>query len=329
MGNPKWNSGVGIARASSATNEPASPAIFPVCQSGQIVSEPMTYARQVAFLADIDHIAPVGFNHTFSIDGIQPDPKVAGYLWWLALGLDTFAMGTHQITPAAASQYLNVFLDLQADIEGGGGDEVLRLIGAKIANVEWSQPTKGIATMKISGPGCTLGTPVADLTPTVPTGADMEPLGWKHLQAAGGWVKIALDGGAFAEDDTVQNFGIKYQRNPIPSGISLGSNQPTQIDNGIRNVSFEFEKEFYGSEAEAQIAAFLAQETIGFEAKYIIDTNAVTLTIPIAHFSGNVLPNVGQEEDVLKLKVTAQAFKGTVNPVLYVYVIDNEVGAYS
>ena len=328
MGNPKWYSGFGLALAADAADEPSAPTVFPIAESGKISIVPRMYERQVAFAADVDHVVTTGFEYGFSLGNVQPDAETFGRILWLALGSDGYAVGKHQIVPAADAKYLNFFLDYQEDI---GADQVQRLIGAKITGLSFEQPEQDIAKLNVSGAGLDLGTPLASLSPSIPTGDDNEPMGWKALQQAGSFVELSLNGGAYAQDDSIQSFGFDYARTAIPSGTGVGQNQPTKLDNGIRNVSFKFTKEFYGASATAQVNAFLAQQRVGMKLRWEMGSTPyyVELYIPNANFSGDPLPAAGQEEDVLKLEFTAKAFRDGSTPVIYAYVVDSTAAAYS
>jgi hypothetical protein len=331
MGNPKWRASVGVARASSATEEPAAPVIFPIFDGGaNTTEEPIIVERPASWLRDVDYIWRAGFNHAFTIPGITPDPNTMGYLLWLALGGDAYDTGVHTITPALDQQYLNVFLDYLLDIEPGAGtDPVKRIIGGKITEFTIEQAAKQPCKLSLQGVACNRGEPLASVSPSIPTGADNAPLHWAHLQDDSGYFKVGLNGAALAEDTTIQGFKIGYRSPPIFQAPTLASNQPSGLYNGMREVTFGFEKDFHGANATAQVDAFMLEQAVAIEARWQIGTNYVVLTIPAGSFTAYPLSDVGPAEEMIRLIVEAKAYYDGTNSVISGSVKDGSVALYT
>lgn len=327
MGNLKWEGACAIAKASSASNEPAAK-YYPVCDSHNITSEPVIYEGQRGFSPDVRLIKPAGFNHGWDISNIEAHPELVGFLLYAILGADAYDTLVHTITPADDTPWLNVLSDRMADMNGAD-DEVQRLIGARASKLTIDIQEKQMVKFSASGVGCDLGTAVEDLTPSIPTGATNEPLGWHHLQATGAYFKVGLNEAATSDDDTIKGVKIDIDRAQVLGGVNLGSNQPTRGKAGTRGVTFEITKEFYGGEAEAQVAAFLAQQRIGIDLKFVVSTNYVTLVIPSAEFVGSPFEAAGAGDDILKMTFPCRAFKNGATAIMTATAKDGTSAVYS
>ncbi len=331
-----WKAGVGLARAGAASSEPAINTYLP-CESANIERKPKTFTRRPGYVPDPDRLVAAGYDYSFKVSGITLRPFHMAYLFWMALGGDTYnaSPGDHTIIGADDGQYLNLFRDLGVDVETGAGTgTVERLIGAKIQDLSFDQQMNEYAKMDISGPGCNIGTPVASMVPSLVTGADHEPVGWHHLKVAGGtpaFFKVGLNGAAAAAVTNVQYFKLKLSRPPIPSGMTLGSNQPTAIGGGQRELTFEFGAELTGADAVAQFAAFAAQQELSLDIKWVIGTtpNYIRMEIPAAAFAASPVGDIGAKDEVIKYVASGLAYRSGSNPLIRLTAKDGTSALYT
>lgn len=331
MSGETWEAGVGLALASSATDEPATPKIFLSATEANIVEAPVTYERKPSYGADVDYMEACGFDYTFSVSGITADLGTLGYLLFLMLGNDAFSTPNHTITRSDAGQYLNLFLDRQADIEPGAGtDPVQRLIGGRLTKLRLEQPMQGGAVISIEGMGTTLGTPLASITPSIPTGATKEPLGWKHWKTgSSGFLKLGLNGGVTAQDDTIQSWWWEITRNAFGSGKAIGSDQYTDSHVGDGDIMWGFEKEFKGTDAIAQYAAFKSQQTFEIDAKATISTDSIEIAVPRGFNRGSILSGGGRKNELYRAKFDVKAYKNGATAIMTCTVDDGSSALYT
>jgi len=327
MGTAKWDGAVAVALASSATDEPGvTNAVYPIAESAQIEMEPITYERRT-ILADLDYIIAAGFNYTWAINNIRPNANVFGYLMMLALGTDTWSSTKHILTPSDDGLYCNVFIDRGLDLVGTSKPTQV-LVGAKVTGFTLEFPLKDNAILGLSGVGCDLGTELAALSPSVPTGDDEAPLSWKALQ--NGHFKVGLNAGSTAQDDSIQGFKLEGSRASMPSGVSLGSDQPSAIHLGVREFFFEFTKEFATTTEKDQYIAHAAQQDIGVEFDAQMGSTPYYATMyemrgkPVQTFAGEV----GVADEIIMATMRCKARKYSSDPIIKFDVVDGTSAAY-
>lgn len=328
MGYPQWEGGVGIALASSASQEVSAPVIYIVCDAAKITRVPILYERNPNYIPDTDHIVPAGFTYSFSASGITGSCKQLGYLLFLWCGGNTFASQRQTIFPNDAGVFCNFFLD-PGYSETGGSTKLL--IGARVTKLTLAMNEKSMWVWSMEGVACDAGDNIASLSPSIPLGADNAPLSWVHFQDATGFVKVGVNGGVAVQDDSVKSWEIELSRNAIPSGVSIGSNQPTDMVLGRRSIGFKIMKELNSLDAttNAQIAAFYAQQTIALDVKAIVGVNDFQLTIPAAHFDADPAIEVGAKDDVVKVTFSGKAYKNAAQNILTGVVKDGSSGVYT
>jgi len=330
MGLVKWKGKVAIVRASSGVIQPASGFMYPVLMGGEAVieGEPIIYERNIT--PDVDYDEFAGHNFRFSISGIVPNMNMAGYLWALALGDDSFSVATHTITPDDDQQYLVVFIDTGLDL--GTSTPTIPLLGCKIESLEMEIPFKGFAKCNISGPGCAIGPLSAALTPSIPSGADEKPIGWHSLKDAAGFFKLGLNGVAVAAIGTPKGLKISYGRPKVEGGLQLNTDQPTQIEDGsARTLAFEFPMEWKGTITNTSkeiYAAWLAGQRLALDIKGVEGAHSLEIVIPEAKMRVNALPSIGQADEIMMGIVQGQAKLDGTNPLVTVTAVDGSGAAY-
>ena len=323
----QWEQGVGIARTPAPDTVVGIPKHYLVCESANIVATPKVYERRASWTADISHVVTAGFDYTFEASGMTLHPAGVGYLLWLFLGADAYAAGVHTLTPAIQGQYANVFVDRGADIDATVGDTVERIRGAKITNLSLEFPEDDFCKWSMSGVACDKSLTLPPLTPTLPVGADNEPLAWKHLQA--GDFQVGVAGGGVAQDDEIKGLKVSMERPPILGGKNLGSTQPSWIKQGIRKVTYSFMKEFVGPNAKAQSLAFRAHSSLEIQWRAVVGANYVDIAIPFATFNANPYGQVGSNDEVVTMDVQAVAYKPEGSPILTATVKDGTAALYT
>lgn len=303
MGYGQWEGGVALVRASSAIDAPTTGYKYPAAETAEITKTPLTSERILGFIPDVDILEVEAFDYGFSVPNISPNANMFGYLAAIALGSHSWLAGVISITPSDDVQYLNALVDYVQDL--GTNTPTERLLGAKIGTFSLECQQDQIAKLTIGGVGCDLGVQAASLTMAFPTGANEAPLSWKALRA--GYFKVGLNAVPTAQDDDITGMKIDWTRNLTPTGRTLGHVQPSRIVPGIRNVFFEFEKEFSGDSAKAQYAAFLAGQLFQMELKFLMGTYYVTSGVLSGKAVEGYPQQVGAGEDTIKARVRCKA----------------------
>lgn len=324
----QWEQGVGIARVADSAALAATPTHFLVCESANIVAAPKVYERRASYVADISHVVTSGFDYTIEASGVTAHPGVVGYLLWLFLGGDAYAAGAHTLTPTKQNQYLNFFVDRGAEIDSAvAGATVERVRGAKIGSLSLEFPEDDFCKWSLSGVACDKAAPLPPLTPSLPVGADNEPLAWKHLQA--GDFQIGLNGGGVAQDNEIKGFKLSMERPPLLGGKNLGSTQPSWVKHGLRRLNYSFMKEFVGPNAKAQSTAFRGHGSMELQFRAVVGANYVDIAVPFATFNANPYGQVGSNDEAVTLDVQATAFRPEGGNIITATVKDGTVALYA
>lgn len=320
---------VGIAAAADASSLVA-PVHYLQCGNANIEGTPNVAYRDSVATPDAAGADPYGHALTFSVTGIETPVEHFGYLWWLALGLDTFGGGSHVLTPTTEQKYLCLQIMRNSAVDLGSSDPTEVGLGGKIASIKTTFTRGGFAKTDISGPIASIGTPQSALTQAIPTGADEAPLSWKALQHASGDFQIGYDGAAVASDGEIQGFMLEYTRElDDESYRDLDSDQPSQILEGRRGVSLEVVKRFRGN-AAAGYSAWLNQEAVEIDANGVIGTHDFQIEIPTSEVSGPYSGEIATSAESVDAKLSAVAHRGDMADVLLrLTTTDAEVGAYT
>jgi len=326
-GTPKWKGIAGLARTATASAT-ATPAVYPIADDVDTPGTPVTYERTTSQQSDILHITRCGTDFNWLIDGMQGSCNDLGYLFWLALGGDSWLTDTHTITPATDSQYFNLKIDRGVDL--GTDDNTQECVGCRIGSFTFEQPVRDYAKLNASGLFVNLGTPSADLSaPSISVGDDDEPPGWVHLQDGSSHFKIGVGGASSAQDDGVQSWKLEYSREQVYSGIDVGSSQPDGINEGGRELTFEITREFIDDAASlGWYEAWRDGDAIELDIQYIMGTSELRFHIPQAEITSPCPGPVGSGAESIMATLTCKAYKGS-NPLISIYAKDGSGGAYS
>lgn len=311
MGTPKWKGTFGIGRTADAVSL-ATPAIYPRYESADAKGVPVTFEDNPVMSPDLYAIEAAGKNFTWEANNMRLPAHHLGYLLWLALGAESFAAGTHTLSPADASQYFNLKIGRGLDL--GSSTPTENLVGCKIARLTIEQTARAYAVISAGGAACNRGAPGAVLTPTILTGAENAPLSWPALRA--GFLKTSYAGGAFAQDNSVQGIKIEYTRDQdAEAGIDIESDQPDAINDGARTLMFEITREFTGAGALADYQAWRDNSLVGLDVKWVVGTSPayeVRLLITQGRPVDNQPGPIGVGADSIKGTLVVKAFRGAV-----------------
>jgi hypothetical protein len=317
---------MGIAAAASASAE-ATPAFYVNAETIENQGEPVTYVGLNKITRVPARIEQAGQDYSWGFDGAEMRCRDLGYLFWLLLGLDTFST-THTLTPVQDSKYANVKVD-DSLLKAGASTSTASLTGAKVGRIALELGLKNWAKIAASGIHCTHASPGAALSPTVPTGANHAPLSWVALRTGTGFFKIGYGGGAPASDTAIKGFSMELTQVLEPSGITLGSDQPTGINEGDMGVTFEVMREFEGAAAITEYTAWKTHVAIGIDWKALIGAHEFRMEIPYARISGPYRDNVGAGADSIMASVRCTAIQDGSNPLIRVTVLDDFGAVYS
>lgn len=328
MGNPVTNAACSLAYASAYDNEPAAN-YYPIHEAANIEVVPRRVERIANATPDPTHSTVAGVDCSWMVNGITPHAELAGFLLYAMFGGDSFSVDTHTITPAASLPFVGVLIDRMADIDASD-NHVQRLNGGKLDALEIIAERDQFIKFSAKGLGCAPGTNVASLSQSIPSGDDNEPLAWKHQQGSG-YFKIDDNGGGLVADDTIQSWKLSMSRAALLGGYLISTGQPSQHSHGVRAVTLEIVKEFYGSTAEAEAENFFAlSEYLGIEIYLEIGSTPYTfkITIPKLTWTANPFGETGVKDEMYKVTYQLKAEK-TAAALITGLVLDGTSAAYN
>ncbi len=325
MGN-KFEGVVGIARATTASAVVA-PKHYLQCGTATIDDTPIVYDRDAITSPEVEYSIGGGHKHTFSVEGIELPIGHLGYLLWLALGSDTWDTDHHDIVPQASQEYLCLQIDRGLQIGAGGTDEAQVLVGAKIQNFRLEIPRKGFGKASISGVACDLGTEGSSLTNVVPTGANNAPVSWQSMKD--GYFKLGYPTSP-AADTEITRFALEIARElDDEDGVDLGSDQPTQINEGKRTITYEVDKHFSGN-AKTAYDAWEAQTEVGLDVDLTVGSYSCVLTSAYGHIIGSFAKEIGASAEAIMGQLQVKCHRNnTSTPTLAAVVTDATGEAYT
>lgn len=325
MSTAKWKGAAGLARTADASST-AAVQVYPIAETIDAKGDPAVYERNTSQQPDILDIKRAGMNYSYSVDGAQMNCRDLGYLWWLALGAQAFATGTHTLSPADDSNFFNLKVDRKVNIPSNPTEEYL---GCKIGSISFEQPLRDYARVSFNGLAADLGTPSAALSPTIPTAANDAPVDWSALGA--GSFKIGYSGGAPVADTTIQGFKLEMTRNQAYAGFvhSATSSQPSAILEGGRRLVAEYTREFTGALATADYSAWLANTLYELDINYVVGAHSFRFQVHEAVPTGSFAQEVGTGEDAIMATMILTAKKPDGGQLATVEVVDAEGGTYT
>jgi len=204
---------------------------------------------------------------------------------------------------------------------------VQTVAGCRIESLEISQEGKAYAKVNVSSKGCTIGSYGTPLSPSISLAANDAPLSWAALRA--GDFKIGYVGALMSADDAITSLKIMFNRTLTAAGYRLASDQPSGYSQGARTVTFEFTRDFEGDNAaQLEYMASLSGLEIGIQAKWLVGTSYVDITIPHAKVTNSVLSEGGASDDASVVTVQAEAYLSGADPICAVEVKDGVSSAY-
>lgn len=325
----KFTAVCGFAAAADAVT-PAAPKHYAQAASVSIDDSPIVYERESMLSADAYGAEAAGHQHTFSIEGMEVPVGHLGYLLWLALGAEATYVSSHLITPTHTQKFMCIEIDRTLEI-GTSGQVTEILLGAKIQNLRFELTKKTFAKVSISGPFCDLGTPTTTLTATIPTGANEAPISWKTLLAANsGYFKLGYGGAAVASDTEIQRIAFEIAREiDTDAGVDLGSDQPTDLYEGKRTVTFEVDKQFSGNAKTAR-DAWLAQSSVELDMLSTVGSYSANILIAASEIVGGFVKEVGADAASTMATLSCRAHRNNgASPVISAEIVDAVSAIYS
>lgn len=326
MGVAKWRANLGVVRvADAATSSPS--LIFANAESVNIARDPIAVERLNAISRLPIGVSTYGFKTGFSINNAQGDATFFGYLLSCLLGADSFAAGTHTITAAATSEYLCVRLD--DVLEKGSGTPTNDLIGGKLTSASIDFPKADFARGTFSGMGVDLGAPAAGLTPVIVNDADHAPLSWAAVQAATGFLKLGYNAAAVAQADDVMGVTLEITQVAEEGGVTLGSNQPTGINEGEISVEAVVRYEQAGgvtSTARKMHDAHESEQEIALDLKAIMGAHAFRTELLHGRVINSPRQDVGSGADSMLAEARIKFFQFDSDELVTV-TVDDDFGA--
>lgn len=326
MGISKWRMKAALARTTGAAAT-AAPHLLLVGNNSIIEGEPVLAERQGALVPDLLGAQAYGHNFKFSSEGLEPHAHALGYTLWLILGAQVAATDTHTITPANTIEYLEFFLDNVTDL--GTSTPTETLLGGKLEKWELECGAQKFAKLAIGGPACAKGSPAATLALSIPSGAANAPLSWAAIRAATGGFKIGYNGAAVAADTGVTGFKVSIARTITPQPIDLSGDQPSAMNEGGREITFEFTREFAGSGALNAYNAWSGNQLVGVEINATMGTNTFKLEIPKMYITGSFKEGGTSGDDILMGTLKCKAALPDAAAIITATVKDGVSGDYT
>lgn len=328
MGFAKWEGAVAVVRATSASHAPSTGYQYPDAEEVSLGFKPVQAERVPAFFPDTDTILQFGHEGTWSIGNVRPNCRMFGYLLALGLGTSTYTTGTVQVLPSDDLAYANVLADYATQIGSTATHVTARALGAMVSDWTLEQQSNQLAALSLSGRFCNLGTATdVALVPTIPTGTNEAPLSWLSLRA--GTFTVAIGSGTLGADSTVTGFRLGSVRGLTETGRGeLGQNQPTGIRPGKRALTLDVMKEFSGTAAQAQYAAWIAQDIVKVQLRYTVGTNYVQSGTMVGKVIDSFPGNVGAGEDIIQAALKLKLYKDGTAPILSWTLVDGSTAAY-
>lgn len=329
MSSSKWRGAAGIARTASASAV-AAPVIFPLYETANSEGTPQLVRRQNPFTRAQLQIEPFGKQWSWSMNNIQPNAEMLGYLLWLFLGNDSWAGGTHTLTldESGTSEYACVSFDRVMVLSGT--EPTQQLVGAKIANITLEIPTNGFARMSISGRAADLGADAAALSPSIATGANEAPLTWASYQAVGASIKLGYDGAPAADDGTVRMLKFSFTQPLADGGVEKDSVQPQAIHEGQATMTYGLEREFKGTGGLAAYQAWINAVDVELDATAVIGAHSFRTQLHHSKATTTVGGEVGVGAETIQQAIEYEADSGyDADPMATVTVVDAFGSAYS
>jgi len=314
----------GAAYESTPGTGEASPVYFLVAESANIDLKPAHYKRINNIGAEVIGLQQSGYDASFSASNIEPNVEELGYLFWLALGAESNVTGVHTIPPVFDQPHLTAFVDRGGNYATNAVVE--RLIRARIKSLSLEQARAGYAKVSLEGTGCTIDDLSAGFTPSLDLTADGAPLSWASLNN----FQVAWNGGAYAAADYVKALSIKVEREINPAAFKISTNQPGQIAQGERNITFSFTFDLLDSDAQADGAwqAVKNGQNVGIQALWVTGTHNFSIEIPNAHITNSPPGEIGAGADPQEWTVEAQAYQAGSTATITAIATDGNVTNY-
>lgn len=324
----KRDGAFGVAAQAKATTPAATPKIYCIGTDHNIEGTPVLTEELNPLSPDPIEPHYEGKDYTWTTGGINPTCAVLGYFLWLFCGAESNVSDVHTITLADASKYLTPFSDRDMDL--GTSTPTERLTGGKIDQMSIEFKPRSWAVFEASGPGLSLATPVAALSPSIAAGAANRPISWRDIvETANGWFKTQVNGVALADDTGIRSAKITFTREVAADEFDASGIDSTGATEGKRKIAFELTRSFTGANALAEYNAWKNAQQVGFEVKAMVGTNYVTLTIPQAHITGSYAPPIGDGQETIVGTLRAEAFTAGASAAFTAVVKDGSAVAYS
>ena len=316
----KREGAVAIAYQAAPETAAAAPVFDIICDDANIPGEPNRYERVNNVTAESLGMQDGGIDNTFSVDGIEPNAELMGYLLWLFGGGYARPTTIHEISQVFDSKYFTLFKDQGAVFSGT--DQVLTGIGCRMDNLTIDQQAKAFAKVSMSGMCCDRGIDADDLAPSIGLTAAEAPLSWAALAA--GTFDIGYDTLTCTTDDNVTGVKLTLGRALSYGGTDLASNQPAGITQGGREVLVEYTRDFTGNAAAlAEYSAFLTGTAfISLNWQWLMSTSYVDIVVPHVKVTGDPMPSVGTGEDTQVLTVSGKAYMNASSNIMDITTVD-------
>ena len=278
MSTSKREGAAAIAYQAAPGTAAAAPVFTIICDDIHVPGEPVTAERTNSISAECLGMTEYGKDVTFSVDGIEPNAELAGYLLWLFGGGYSRAVGVHTISQEFNSKYFTLFKDQGAVFETGL--QVLTGIGCRADSLVVDQQAKAFAKVSLSGLACDKGDYATPLEPAISLVADDAPMSWAALRA--GDAKLGYSSLTRTTDDDITGIKTTLNRTHTYSGYTLGSDQPDGITEGAREVLVEYTRDFNGDAAAlAEYAEYVSGTGfVSLEFKWLMGVNYVSVHSP-------------------------------------------------
>jgi hypothetical protein len=282
--------------------------VFPTAESIQTESVPHSYERPVNQQADPIAINRTGFDHTFSIDGMVGSTRDIGYLFALMWGDDIAAVSDVQtVTPAADGdgEYFTLWHDRKNPlVTGGTSKSVEAAEGCKITSFTLEQQPRDYAKVSLSGLFCGWDDEQEELTTSISTAADDQPIDWAALSAGSAFVKFD---DTPAQRNEISSFKFECTREAQYAGIQVNTEQPTGIIEGGRELMFECTMDWGEGTSTDQYGWFKNDTELAVDVRWDVGSTYLRINIPKMRIVGTMLGETGPGAETIKATFTCKA----------------------
>lgn len=282
---------------------------------------PHVLERAVAAQPDVVGINRVGFDHSWSIDGMTVSAVDLGYMLGLMLGDVAWATGsppTQTVTPNSTGngEYFNLHVDRVTNLSSTNPTENIE--GCKIQSLVIDQQPRDFCKVNASGLGVEYGTTQSAISITIPTAADDLPLDYGHLSLTNGAFEFGES--PAGQMDEAQSFKIEITREAEYGGVQVSTQQPTSIIEGTREITVEVTKEWDVSSLEewGWFTEASGPVTMDFKATWDVNDgsgNYITIEVPAMEIIGSLLGDVGPGSETIKATFLCKA-RGATSTIM-------------